>query len=445
MEVPSYFRRYLQAIQPARANRTRAVQLHNTLRDRLGADQHFKDWFAGTFLYGSYRRNTAVQPIKDVDICILLNINPADHKPEAVVARLRRVLERNGYQDKTALQRRSIRVEMSGMTLDAVPVVQVNGPEEPLLIPDRPLAQWVPTHPKGHLAAATALNKENGGRFIPFVKIVKAWYRYQAHDLRAVERPKPKGFTLEALVAKYQDADAPSYAEAFVTFLDNLWRDAGQQLKHGVFPDVADPGMPGETLKLTFDPEEVELFTEIVTESLVSAQSALEATTYKDSAALWGTVLGSKFPKAERTMPEDEVKRVAETEEIDEALDEEIGGIELPQVHQLGTLKIRAQVARTRYGETTQGYPSDSRALPKGFWLRFSIVKTSVLQPYSVRWIVNNHGREAREAGDLGHMQDGDSEEQWEYTKYRGVHTMTCELHRNGAVLARAKHIVNIK
>lgn len=445
MEVPSYFRRYLRAIQPTRANRTRAVQLHNTLRDRLGSDSHFEDWFAGTFLYGSYRRNTAVQPIKDVDICVLLDIEPDDHTPEVVVARLRRVLERNGYQDKTALQRRSIRVEMSGMTLDVVPVVQIAGPEEPLLIPDRPLAQWVPTHPKGHLSVVTALNKENGGRFIPFVKIIKAWYRYQAHELRNVERPKPKGFTLEALVAKYQDPDAPSYAEAFVTFLDNLWRDAGHQLQKGVFPDLADPGMPGKTLKLTFDPEEVKLFTKIVIESLTLGRSALGVASYKESAALWGAVLGPKFPRAERIVPEDEVKRAAETDEFDEALDEEVGGIDLPQVQQLGTLKIKAQVARTKGGEITQGYPSDSRALPKGMWLRFSIVKTSVLKPHSVRWIVNNHGREAREAGDLGHVSDGDSEVQWEHTKYRGSHTMTCEIHRNGLVFARAKHVVNIK
>src|SRR5512136_812058 len=99
MEIPSYFRRYLRAIQPTLVSRRHAVQLHKTLTGRLASDKPFQDWYEGTFLYGSYRRNTAVQPIKDVDVCVLLGIKCDDHKPEAVVQRLRRVLERNGYED----------------------------------------------------------------------------------------------------------------------------------------------------------------------------------------------------------------------------------------------------------------------------------------------------------------------------------------------------------
>ena len=86
-------------------------------RDRLANDKNFKDWFDSTFLYGSYRRNTATQPIKDVDVCVLLNIKSGEHKPQTVVDRLRRVLERNGYNNKMGLQRRSVRIDMqSGMT-----------------------------------------------------------------------------------------------------------------------------------------------------------------------------------------------------------------------------------------------------------------------------------------------------------------------------------------
>lgn len=177
MEIPSYFRRYLSAIQPTRASRERASQLHQTLTDRLSkdkTDKTFQGWYDGTFLYGSYRRNTAVQPIKDVDVCVLLDLDRTKHEPAAVVNCLRKVLEDNGYEDQTALQRRSVRIDMSGTTLDVVPVVAEGGDDDPLWIPDRPLKEWVPTHPKQHLAEATRLNKEGGKRYIPFVKIVKA-------------------------------------------------------------------------------------------------------------------------------------------------------------------------------------------------------------------------------------------------------------------------------
>jgi Adenylyl/Guanylyl and SMODS C-terminal sensor domain len=33
----------------------------------------------------------------------------------------------------------------------------------------------------------------------------------------------------------------------------------------------------------------------------------------------------------------------------------------------------------------------------------------------------------------------------WTSTKYKGIHTMTCEIQKNGSVVARAKHYVKIK
>ncbi len=165
MEIPSYFRRYLQNIQPSRSSRERAIQLHTTLTDRLGKNKSFQDWYGGTFLYGSYKRNTAIQPIKDVDICVLLKINPNAHQPKDVINQLRKMLENNGYEAKTALQRRSVRIDMSQTTLDIVPVVAINGENQPLRIPDRKLEEWVDTHPKGHLITATALNKDSNMRY----------------------------------------------------------------------------------------------------------------------------------------------------------------------------------------------------------------------------------------------------------------------------------------
>jgi len=156
----------------------------------------------------------------------------------------------------------------------------------------------VPTHPKGHLAAATRLNVASGGRYIPFVKIVKAWYRYQMKELRGVERPKPKGFTLEALVARYQDADAPSYAEAFVNFLANLYHATGSALARGEFPDVPDPGLPGETVKVRLTPAEVKAFGTLVAETLSAARVALAEEGRAASATAWRAILGPKFPVA---------------------------------------------------------------------------------------------------------------------------------------------------
>jgi hypothetical protein len=77
-------------------------------------------------------------------------------------------------------------------------------------------------------------------------------------------------------VATYQDTDAPSYAEAFVNFLNNLHLDCGASLTKGVFPTVDDPGLPGQTLKVRFTEDEAKLFGEVVRLNLDAARAALE-------------------------------------------------------------------------------------------------------------------------------------------------------------------------
>jgi hypothetical protein len=126
-------------------------------------------------------------------------------------------------------------------------------------------------------------------------------------------------------------------------------------------------------------------------------------------------------------------------------VDDDIAEIDLPQPVVLGSLKISARRSPVKGGQLGQYYPSDGRPLPKNIWLRFSIEHTSVPLPYAIRWTVTNHGREATAAHDLGHVTDPGAPAQWEQTRYHGSHLMTCELYRNGQVLARATHRVNIR
>jgi len=450
-DIPSYFQRYLKNIQPSRSSRELAMQLHRTLRERLAADGGFQDWYVETFLYGSYRRNTAIKQIKDVDVCVVLDIDPDDYEPAAIIDQLRRVLERNKYEAKTALQRRSIRIDMSATTLDVVPVVEAG--DGSYLIPDRVLKEWVSTHPKKHLETATTLNKDGNQRYIPFVKIVKAWYRYQQSG---VERPKPKGFTLEALVAQYQDADAPSYGEAFVNFLSNLDSACGASFEQGTFPVVNDPGVPGGTLHLTFTADEVKKFGKVVRSSHEQAQAALAAEGTTASASAWNILFGNNFPTEPATKSATASQAVNEEYESDDEMSKEIEEIDLPEAQApalllqsrtrvYGKLKLIARLAKTREGVTHRVYPSGGWPLDKNLWIEFSIAETSVPQPYKIRWTVENHGKEARDAGQMGHTLDDEAPTTRRSTAYRGSHRMICELYDGAGILARTKYTVNIK
>ena len=116
------------------------------------------------------------------------------------------------------------------------------------------------------------------------------------------------------------------------------------------------------------------------------------------------------------------------------------------RARKLESLRLDVGVAKEKGGAIVRSHESGG-SIVKGWHLHFSIAETSAPRPYSIRWTVKNYGPEAEEADDLGPRIDSDDPNahvQWEHTGYAGHHTMTCELHRNGVVLARTQHVVNV-
>ena len=74
--------------------------------------------------------------------------------------------------------------------------------------------------------------------------------------------------------------------------------------------------------------------------------------------------------------------------------------------------------------------------------MQFSI-DAMMPKPYDITWQVINHGKEARDVDQLRHETLGDSTH-WEETKYRGHHFMDCLITKDGQVVAKARHVVNI-
>ncbi|WP_335237064.1 nucleotide-binding domain-containing protein [Nostoc sp.] len=108
------------------------------------------------------------------------------------------------------------------------------------------------------------------------------------------------------------------------------------------------------------------------------------------------------------------------------------------------SLIIRCDLAKYENGPTYKQYLSGSSILPKGVALKFTVVSTNVPQPYSVRWIINNEGDEAQEAEQLCWESSDSGMTKWTSTAYKGNHRMTCQIEKNGQVMAKAVHIVKI-
>ena len=178
MNIEAAFRTFLSNIEPSSSHVDQAKTGHETLRARLESDGEFKAKLeGGTFLCGSYRRQTAVKPVKDVDIIVPLK--PSDVTPRECLEELRDVLKK--YYKAPALenQRRSIKVELSYITMDIVPAVARNGADGMLEVPDREQHEWVKSHPKEHLAYTQGLNKSSDGAYVPLVKALKWWRKFR--------------------------------------------------------------------------------------------------------------------------------------------------------------------------------------------------------------------------------------------------------------------------
>lgn len=299
MKLNNSFEIFLGRIEPTEATRAGAISAHKTLRDRLAADPDFARYHVETFLSGSYRRSTAVQPIKDVDIVVIIKADPNKDTPRQILALLKRVLDKY-YATKTAPQRRSIRIDLADISMDVIPAVAPFGADQKLQIPDRTLQEWIWTNPKGHIAWTARLNEatkdkpSDRGRFVPLVKMAKWWKRVQLPDAK-----RPKGFTLECLAGWHHDPTARDWADVFIAFLERVTTAYAAYKSLDAVPPIPDPGLPGKAIPTGLTPREFKAFLAAAETSLALSRRARDAATAKESADLWRQVFGDRFPASD--------------------------------------------------------------------------------------------------------------------------------------------------
>lgn len=110
----------------------------------------------------------------------------------------------------------------------------------------------------------------------------------------------------------------------------------------------------------------------------------------------------------------------------------------------LSALRLEVGVANTSGGRILSTYPGPGKAVAKEKHLRFRVVAGAPAGNVTYRWTVTNAGDEAVGAGDITHQRYGPNPEQWEHTKYKGVHTMTCDAIVNGDVVASGQRRIRI-
>ncbi|MEZ4475059.1 MAG: CBASS oligonucleotide cyclase [bacterium] len=182
--------------------RDAASAQHTRVRERLRSMPGYHT----DFLTGSYKRRTAIRPLKDIDFFVVLALakshwddRPTD-RPTTVLERLHHAMDRAWpTKGKPKRQTRSINIDFSSTEIgfDAVPAVERAGGG--YWIPDRDQDAWIATNPKQHEAVLIAANEKAGGRLNPMIKMVKRWRREL--KLRGIDAPF-SSFHLEALACQ---------------------------------------------------------------------------------------------------------------------------------------------------------------------------------------------------------------------------------------------------
>ena len=289
MDLPTHFQKFLSNIEPTTNQKAEASTGHATLRTRLEKDDEYKTFFQDSFLSGSYGRNTAIRPIKDVDIIIVAGYPEILWNPSLALAHLRRILTK--YYQNVTTQNRSVHVSLSYVEMDIVPAIKANG--DFLKIPDRAAQNWVLSNPRRHIELNAAINKSRNGMYVPLVKSLKCWRDNRMNDLW-----KPKSFLLECLVYDYATGSPidsiPKAIEGFLWYIHNKYK--AHRESHQSSPIIRDIGGTGNDVAKKWTYQEFCNFMDEAYRSWSLSYNALQSQNETGSIEKWRQLLGDAFP-----------------------------------------------------------------------------------------------------------------------------------------------------
>lgn len=446
-ELVSGFENLLKEIEPDDDAKAFAQKAHEPIRDHLAVDDVFGEYFESSFLYGSYKRQTSIIDIKDVDIIVLTKFDPNTTTPDqalrllkAAIGRFYEIPNNEEYQTRSIKINHPLPNKGVEMTVDVVPAIPLNKDAQPLLVPDRDLKKWVTSNPKGHLEKTTQLNSAyvSGGQYVPLIKIMRWWWKYQSKLKKPKEEKcRPKGFMLECMVMETFDPKSKTLGAHFVNVLQNI---NNKYAKGSGVPRISDPGLPGEILTTGMSSQEFDFFLDVVKETLPIAQAALQERDEAKSLVLWQKVFSEKF-NASVSKSLQAVNTDGYPASSEEFIENIVSGFEDRGY------KFRIDGLVTADGfRPFQILTSPFSRISKQRKIEYVVVESTIDVPHSIKWKVKNRGDEAKYLNQLrGEITDGGTRK-IEHSKYTGDHYVECyAVDENNICIARDKIDVPIE
>lgn len=430
------FDAFLKDIEPSATTVAYISSIQTNLRSYLKEHESYKVVHADTFLSGSYAKHTSIRPVtgdkkRDVDIIVVTTYS-SEKSSIDVLNELRDVLAQKSDYASAKVQHHSVGIDMSGISIDVVPVIMDEDDDQLYYIGDSEIGNWTLTDPKGHKAWSTEVNKENDAKYKPLVKIFKWWRRTNCPS----DRKYPKGITLEKIIAD----NIGDYTLSTENFLIETMQNIISAYKEsfvsvGINPVIDDPSdkVIGNDLLSDYSVKDFSAFIEKIEEHLNLLNSS---GTTNDT---WRTILGSEFPKGGAVNSSALLnlqKCVIAPHRQRPIWPVQRGGVAFISVYVKGPT-----------GEQIE-YTNNGLPLEKGCSLLFKAL-TGIRPPYTVKWQIVNTGIEAQQANCLrGGFEDSDAgiNGKHEATAYSGAHSVQCFIIKQGICVAKSQEfIINIQ
>jgi predicted nucleotidyltransferase len=213
--ITQAFEDFLQSLELTDAEREAASDQHRHMREQLTKRLEVSQ----NFLSGSYGRKTAIRPLNDIDVFLVLKASSTLHHrsaPSEVLGVVQAALKAIYPGKSPTIQSRSVNIEFSGtgIAYDVVPSFEDPNSSEIFWIPDCDAPEWIRTNPKVHQDLSTRANEAAGKKLKPLLKAVKQ--ANYAHGQKA------RSFHLEVLSWEILDRDPGTYLDGLVTLLRGL-------------------------------------------------------------------------------------------------------------------------------------------------------------------------------------------------------------------------------
>ena len=299
------FGQALTNIEVNGSKRQKAINAHTEIQELLVQDMLLRSWGINTRLIGSYGRQTAIYPGKDVDVFARLENLTTSANPEEIYAGVWAVLvDQYGHVEqggRATPQARSIKIDFSepgnanaNFAVDVVPAVTY-GIRWAIPAKDRALwasdqARWIATDPERFGQLSTDLNTAAwspavGGQnaYKPVVKLMR-----QAREVHLGDR-KPGGLYVE-----FATYDTWSHSlvsgDEWGNLLASTLRQVADRFGQAPYQPLVDPGL-GTPVDPPLDPSQWQYASETFKRLADLGEEALNST--RCSAALkWRRILG---------------------------------------------------------------------------------------------------------------------------------------------------------